>query len=191
MADDSPTLQSLFAVDRAAARKGILKAVDATVWDRVTIPRFFREAAAEKVAGQLDDLLAVPLSDMLASAFNGYRDFTKYADDAPHEVPNLGFSLESEHIPYVELRVTGLPPQKVTFPVTLSLEFSGATLHIAKNRVMSLDSGTCTASGKLCCEKVELFARPLTPVRIPGTISFGDGVAIPFAPGDARTRKPS
>src|SRR6187549_1447133 len=101
MADDSPTLQSLFTVNKKVAKKRIFDAVDANIWDKVTIPRFFREAAAEKVAGKLDDLLAVPLSDMLASAFNGCRDFTKYADGKDHDVENFGFTLESEHNPYV------------------------------------------------------------------------------------------
>jgi hypothetical protein len=185
MADDAPTLDSLFSVDKNVAKQCIFNAVDASIWDNVTIPRFFREAAAEKVAGKLDDLLAVPLADLLANAFNGCRDFTKYADNAPHDVKNFGFSLESEHEPYVELRVTGLPPQKVKFPVTLSLEFSGATLHIDKSRVMSLSGGDCTASGTLCCEKLELSKLPLEPVRLPGTISFGEGVPIPFAKGNA------
>lgn len=181
MSDDTPTFHSLFAVDRNAAKKCIFNSVDANTWDRVAIPRWFREAAAEKVAGKLDALLAVPLSDVLASAFNGCREFTRYADNASHDVKNFGFSLESEHHPYVELRVTGLPPEKVTFPVTLSLEFSGATLHIEKSRVMSLSGGDCTASGRLCCEKLELFKRPLEKIRLPGAISFGDGIPIPFA----------
>lgn len=94
---------------------------------------------------------------------------------------NFGFSLDSEHNPYVELRVTGLPPQKVNFPLTLSLKFSGATLVVRKKRIMSLNAGTCTASGTLCCEKVELFKRPLTPVRISSDIPFGAGIPIPFA----------
>ena len=187
MADDSPTLQSLFTVDKKVAKKCIFDAVDASVWDKVTIPRFFREAAAEKVAGKLDDLLAVPLSDMLASAFNGCRDFTKYADGKDHDVENFGFTLESEHNPYVELEVSGLPPQTVHFPVTLSLEFSGATLCIVRNRVMSLSGGDCTASGTLCCEKLELFKRPLKPVPLPGKISFGQGVPIPFAKAAQRS----
>lgn len=185
MADNAPTLESLFTVDKHVAKQCIFNAVDASIWDKVTIPRFFREAAAEKVAGRLDDLLAVSLPDLVASAFNGCRDFTKYADNAPHEVKNCGFSLESKHTPYVELRVTGLPPQHVNFPVTLSLEFSGATLRIDKSRVMSLSGGDCTASGTLCCEKLELFKRPLEPVRLPGTLSFGEGVPIPFAKENA------
>lgn len=187
MADDAPTLESLFALDRNDAKKRIFDAVDADVWEGVTIPRFFREAAAEKVAGKLDAVLAEPLSDLLASAFNGCRDFAKYGDGAPHEVKGFGFSLESEHTPYVELRVTGLPPQKVRFPVTLSIEFSGATLHIDKSRVMSLSGGNCTASGTLCCEKIQLFKRALEPVRLPGLISFGEGVSIPFTKGSTRT----
>ena len=185
MADDAQTLKSLFTVDTQVAKRCIFNAVDAGVWDSVTIPRFFREAAAEKVAGKLDALLALPLSDMLASAFNGCREFTKYADGKSHDVKNFGFSLESEHNPYVELKVSGLPTQEVHFPVTLSLEFSGATLHLDKNRVMSLSGGDCKASGTLCCEKLELFKRPHEAVRLPGTFSFGNGVPIPFAKGKA------
>jgi hypothetical protein len=178
MSDESPTLRSLFAVDQQVARRCIFDAVDHTVWDGVRIPRIFREAAAEKVAGTLETLLAVPLGDMVAGAFNGYRGLSKYADGGDHEVDKFEFAVESEHTPYVELQVTGFPAQRVTFPVTLSLNFSGVTLVIRNSHLTALKAGTCSATGKLCCEKLELFVRPTTPVRIPGEIPLGDGVRI-------------
>ena len=96
MPDDEPTLTSLFTVDTKVAKQCIFNGMDGSIWDNVTVPRFFRKAAAERVAGKLDALLAIPLSDMLASAFNCCRDFAKYADGKPHDVRNFGFSLESD-----------------------------------------------------------------------------------------------
>lgn len=178
MPDASPTLRSLFDIDDDVAKRGIFEAVDATVWDNVAIPRSFREAAAEKVAGALDGLLAVPLSDMLANAFNGCRELRTYADGKEHEVEQFDFSVESAHAPYVELKVAGLPPQRVHFPVTVSLEFSGAILVIRDNRVMSIKAGTCTAAGTLCCEKIELAKRASSPFRFPGELGFGHGIPL-------------
>ena len=35
-----------------------------------------------------------------------------------------------------------------------------------------------SASGTLCCEKVELFKRPTSPLRLPGEIRFGEEFQI-------------
>jgi hypothetical protein len=184
MSEESPTLRSLFDVQEQVAKQRIFEAVDSTVWDRIAIPRTLREAAAEKVAGTLDTLLAVSLGEVVATAFNAYRRYGEYADEKryPHgkdyEVEEGKFSIESEHTPHVELKVTGLPPQRLEFPVTLALEFSAARLVIRDGKFMALKAGSCIASGKVCCEKVQLFERPSAPVKLPGEIRFGDGIKI-------------
>lgn len=178
MSDDLPTLRSIFPVDDDAAKRGIVNAVDGAVWDTLHIPRRFREAAAAKITGKINALLGVAMGDILAGALSSYRKFGQYADGKDHDVDQCEFSIESKHAPHVELEITNFPTQRVTFPVTLSLEFSGATLVIRNSRLMALRSGACSASGKLCCEKVELFKRPTSPLTLPGEIRFGKGLQI-------------
>lgn len=184
MPEQSPTLGSLFRLNDDVAKRRILEAVDGNVWDSIAIPRRFREAAAEKVAGTLDSLLAVSLGGMIASAFNDYRRYGEYADATryppgkDYEVQEGTFSIKSAHTPHVELQVTGLTARRVEFPITLSLHCSGATIIIRDGRFMALRAGACTASGKLSCEKLELFDRPAAPVKFPGEIRFGDGIKI-------------
>jgi hypothetical protein len=184
MSDESPTLRSLFDVQNDVAKRRIFEAVDSSVWDRIALPRLLREAAAEKVAGTLDKLLAVPLGEVVATAFNSYRRYGEYADEKryPHgkdyEVEEGKFSIESEHTPHVELQLAGMPAQRLDFPLTLALEFDAARLVIRDGKFMALKAGSCIASGKLCCEKVELFERPSAPVKFPGEIRFGEGIRI-------------
>ncbi|MEP6732324.1 MAG: hypothetical protein ABJE10_16885 [bacterium] len=178
MPETALTLRSLFDVNDQDAKRVIFDAVDGSVWDQVAIPRSLREAAAEKVAGTLNALLATPLSDTVANAFNGYTKLAKYADDQDHDVAEGDFSIESEHTPYVELKVTGLPAKEIKFPLTLSLNFSAVVLVIKKSHIVALRAGTCTASGKLSCEKIQLYERELKPVKLPGELPFGIGIRI-------------
>ena len=182
MSDDSPTLRSIFPVDGDVAKRGIVNAVDDAVWDTLHIPRRFREAAAAKMTEKLDALLGVALSDILAGALSGYRKLGPYADAKDHDVDQCEFSIVSKHAPRMDLKITNFPTRSVTFPVKLALLFSGATLVIRKNRVMALRSGACSASGTLSCEKVELFKRPTSPLRLPGEIRFGEGFQIHVLP---------
>jgi hypothetical protein len=72
---------------------------------------------------------------------------------------------------------------EVKFPITLKLSFSGAVLTIRDGRFRSVKPGTCTASGKLCCETAVLKELRSSPLVLPGVIDFGDGIPIRIAPG--------
>ena len=173
----SPTLRSIFNVSADDAKARILSAVDAPVWDGVGIPRRLRADAAEKVAATLDAFLSTSVVVLVSGALASYDELARYADDKDHE-HKLDLSIESDHEPQVELRVKGLPSQSVTFPLTVTIEFQGATLIIRRNRVMSMKTGRCIASGTLNCENVEVFTRPASPFKIHNEIQFGEGIPI-------------
>jgi hypothetical protein len=182
MIDQSQTLRSIFNVTEDVAKARILTAVDASVWDTVRIPPRLREGAAEKIAKTLDAFLSTSVTGLVSGALEGYRELAKYADGRNHVVEDLDLTIESEHQPHVDLRMSGAPKQLVKFPLAVSIHFSGATLVISHNRVMAMKTGQCTASGTLHCEKLELFKRPVSPLKIRNEIQFGDGILIRRAP---------
>ncbi len=173
-----PTLRSIFDVSEEVATQRILSAVDESVWESVQVPKRFRVQAAAKVAKTLDACLSTSLTGLVGTALEGYRDLARYADDMDHQVDNLELTIVSEHEPYVDLRVDGLPPQPVRFSLSVSLQFSGATLMISGGRVMSMRTGRCSVSGTLNCESVELYRRPVTVFKVRSEFQFGDGIPI-------------
>lgn len=173
-----PTLRSIFDVAEDVAAQRILSAIDESVWDSMRIPKRFREEAAARIAKTLDACLSTSLTGLVGNALEGYRELGQYADDMDHEVTNLELTIASEHEPHVDLRVEGLPPHPVKFPLSVTLKFSDATLIISRGRVMSMRTGRCFVSGTLYCETLELYKRPVTPFKVRNEFPFGDGITI-------------
>ena len=181
---DPLTLQTIFSVTHDEATAHILEAVDKSVWQELGVPKWLWKTAAEKVAAKLDSLLGVPLPDVLCGAFNTYREFRVYRDDVKYpggreyEVEKGEFSVESEHVPKVKLVVSGFTPRELKFPITLNLTFTGAKIIIRDKRFQAMKTGACTASGKLCCETIEVLSRATSPLELPGIVRFGEGIPI-------------
>lgn len=184
MSDQLLTLRTIFSVTHDEATNQILEGVKGKIWEDVSLPRWLWKAAAGKVAGALDGILALPLGDILCAGWNTHRKYEKYTDSKRYPAGNEyeedegPFSIDSEHTPHVQLMVNGVEKGDVKFPITLKLDFSGARLVIGNGRFQALKPGTCTASGKLCCETAVLKELKSSPLVLPGIIRFGDGVPI-------------
>ena len=156
----------------------IVDAIDESVWERIDIPPRLRTSAARKIAATLDAFLSTSLSGLVSSALEGCPALARYADDRDHEVTGFELTVASEHAPSVDLKMNGLAPQTVTFPVAVSMQFSGATLVIRGGRVMAMRTGRCVVSGTLNCGNVELFKRTDSPFKLRSEMQFGGGVPI-------------
>jgi hypothetical protein len=178
MTDQFPTLRAILDVSERAATQALVAVIDESVWDTVQIPRRLRAGAAAKIAKTLDAFLSTSVLGLVAGALADYPGLAKYADGRDHVVDRFDLSIESVHKPHVDLRVSGLPPLPVTFPVTVSLQFSNATLVISGNRLMIMKPGSCIAAGTLYCEGVELFKRPLSPFKLRHEMLFDAGIPI-------------
>ena len=181
---DPLTLQTIFSVTHDEATTRVLEAVDKKVWSELGVPQWLWKTAAGKIADKLDALLGIPLPDVLCGAFNTYREFRAYTDEAKYprdkelEVEKGEFSVESEHTPTVKLVVSGYAPRELKFPIMLSITFTGAKIVIRDKRFQAIKTGACTASGKLYCEKIEMLKRETAPLVLPGIIRFGTGIPI-------------
>jgi hypothetical protein len=178
MTDQYPTLRTILDITESAATQALVAAIDESVWDTVQIPRRIRAGAAAKIAKTLDAFLSTSVLGLVTGALGDYPGLAKYADGRNYMVDKLALSIESEHEPHVDLRVSGLPPLPVTFPVTVSLQFSSATLVISGNRVMTMRPGPCVAAGTLYCGEVELFNRPASPLKLRHEMLFDAGIPI-------------
>ena len=184
MPDQAITLGTLLAVDPDEATDAILQGAKADLWTRLALPSWLRKAAASRMAGWVDGLLAVPLSDILCGAWNAYQEVQQRAEDGRYpagtdsEVALGRFAIDSEHAPRIEIRIHGEKLGDVTFPITASLVFESGIVVIRDRRMRTLKMGTCTASGRICCEKIVLKERASAPFVLPGVIALGDGIPI-------------
>lgn len=184
MPDQPFTLQAVFSVTHDEATNQILEGVKGKVWEDLSLPRWLRKAAAGKVARVLDAMLAVPVGDILCAGWNTHRKYEKYTNPklypagTEYEENEGQFSIDSEHTPHVQLMINGVEKGDVRFPITLKLDFSGATLVIRDGRFKAIRPGTCTASGKLCCETAVLKELKSSPLALPGVIPLGEGIPI-------------
>jgi len=187
MTDQRWTLGAICSVGHDEATSAILAGIEEEGWHQLELPSWIRTAAARKVAGYLDRLLDVPLEDILCGAWNTYRKYYKYTDtknypaDKEYEEKEGKFSVDTRNTPKVEIQLNGQTILPVTFPITLALEFSGAVIVIQNRRFQAVKPGTCTLTGKLCCEKAILKEYKSHEVTLPGVIRFGAGV--PIRPG--------
>ncbi|MEO5818355.1 MAG: hypothetical protein ABIT20_24000 [Gemmatimonadaceae bacterium] len=178
MTEQYPTLRTILDVSERAVAQAIAAAIDESVWDTVQIPRRLRAGAAGKIAKTLDAFLSTSVLGLVTVALADYPGLAKFADGRDHVLDKLALSIESEHAPHVDLRVSGLPPLPVAFPVTVSLQFTSTTLVISGDRVMTMRPGPCIAAGTLYCEEVEVFNRPASPFTLRHEMLFGTGIPI-------------
>ena len=65
------------------------------------------------------------------------------------------------------------------FELKVALTLDGAVLTIRGGEIYSVSPGTCKASLELKCEGYTMLKRESAPVRLPGTWTFKEPVAIP------------
>lgn len=184
MPEPMPTLQTIFRVTHDEATDAILAGVDTKIWREIALPQMLVKAAAAKVSKGVDGLLTIPLPDILCGAWNAYRKYCKYADPkgyppgTEHEEREGPFAVESKHTPHIDLLINGKVRATVNFPITLTLNFDGATVVVRDGQFTALKSGSCTVAGKICCETAVLKELKSSPLILPGVLNFGKGIPI-------------
>ena len=142
-------------------------------------------ALAERALAQLDTLLDVDLSSILAGAWNRARDIREYGERSRKD-PEKDFllslsehSVRSTHKPYVDIVVNGVRDGRITFHVDVGLTLKGFQLLIRDGRILAVTTGPCQASGKVSLDGFVLLEEKSRSVPLPGRIDLGDGLVIP------------
>ncbi len=136
------------------------------------------------VLERAEQLLDVPLLDVMRWAWNksrdlkAYRDRTKYPPDRTFGALLAEHKITSVHKPYVELRVGDQLVGRVGFSVEIGIVLKGAKLEIQGGRIKKIHTGECRATGSFSCEGFVLAKREFARLDLPGTIDLGEGVEI-------------
>ena len=144
-----------------------------------------------ELVGYLESALDSGVGTVLANAWNKRKEILKFADTSkyPEDKPNfVGLAphdVKCEVVPRVRVSINSGPFKTFEFKFEGKFHIEGMELKIAGGRIMSLHSGQWWLEGKLTSGPVTVLERKSSKQRLPGSISFGDGIEIPRS-----TRKP-
>jgi hypothetical protein len=127
----------------------------------------------------VQDLLDVPVSDILVGAWNRSRDLkaaiekTRASDDATELVPLLGHTITSEHRPSVEIVKDEVAIARLVFPLRLEFRLEGVVLRVRKGRISEILAGTVKVKATMKFGDFVVFDKALAPISIPGALMLG------------------
>lgn len=180
------TLRELFEfsaslVERGMAEQG--KDSDVVAREAPSLTGFVKETAADS----LNDALDTDVIELLAQAWVKLKKVRDCADPKKHPpeettvLPLRDVEITSTHSPILHTKVGALELPELRFTLELVAKFAAVDLVIRDGRIRSLRPGGCSALVRLKYRAVKLAERSTPEWKLPGEISLGEGVRIPFA----------
>jgi hypothetical protein len=137
-----------------------------------------------KIEEKIDDLLDIPIPDILGRAWKKYKELLKYTDREkyPPEVTSMvnlyDHTVKSEHNPYLEVKINEKLIGKIDFHIVLSLAIKGILLKIQDGKIIEITTGTIKGKGTVKCEDYLILEKESETFNLPGSIDLGDGIPI-------------
>ena len=131
----------------------------------------------------VQEALDIPVTDLLIGAWQRARDLraaletTRESANATALVPLLAHAITSEHRPYVDIVVEGVPLARLVFPVKVELRVEGVILRVRQGQIADIMAGTVKVKGTLKFGDFVLFECALGPISIPGSLAVAPAQA--------------
>ena len=136
-------------------------------------------ALLDGVGRAVQDALDVPVTDLLIGAWEHARDLraaletTRRSPGETALVPLLSHSINSNHRPYVDVVVEGVPLVHLVFPVKVEFRVEGVVVRVRGGRIAEILSGTVKVKGTVKFDDFVLFEKAMAPISIPGVLAVG------------------
>ncbi len=196
MSDSKLTLKSLFMSDDGRDRdsvEGSPSMLEVRRSFSEELPKIGWSEVAQGIDDKVNDVLEIPVDDVLVASWAQYERIRGYADPQRHppeetiHVPMVDHTIESTHSPSVEVLIQGTEIASLNFNIQLRLRVKGCTLEIRGGRIMKILSGTCQVGGSLhCVVNTKFKSHPLYEKSVDsrdhdigGELELGQGVVIP------------
>jgi hypothetical protein len=137
----------------------------------------------EGVSKAVQDALDVPVADVLIGAWQRARDLraaletTRESADGTVLVPLLSHAIASEHRPYVDIGVEGVPLARLVFPVKAEFRLEGVVVRVKQGQIADILAGSVKVKGTLKFGDLVLLERALAPISIPGVLAVAPAQA--------------
>ena len=131
----------------------------------------------EGISKAVQDALDIPVTDVVIGAWQRARDLraaletTRESAEATALVPLLSHAITSEHRPYVDIVVEGVPLARLVFPVKVEFRLEGVVARVRQGQIADILAGSIQVKGPLKFGDFVLFERALAPISIPGVLA--------------------
>jgi hypothetical protein len=141
----------------------------------------------ESVADSLSEAMHVSVLGTLANGWKHYKDFV---EDVRRSRTNpeveivsaiADHSIHSTLHPFVDVRLGGKTVHEIAFEVSLVTTIKGLLLGLKKGEIVSVEMGDCEWTGKISVAGVEVLARKLKKLELPGHLRLKRGIEIPIS----------
>jgi len=186
-----PTLNDFFAFNGPALARRRLEALESGQKFSALRERIARDAggvswpvAFSELVNKIGDVLDIRLTDILAAAWQKYREIRKYSDRTAYPpgetflVPLVEHTVRSIHHPGIEILVDDQPAAMIELEIEIALTLEGAILKISDGKIKGITTGACTGKGIIKCEGFTVLEKETGPLRMPGAIDLGAGIPI-------------
>jgi len=137
----------------------------------------------EGISKAVQDALDIPVTDVVIGAWQRARDLraaletTRESPEATALVPLLSHAITSEHRPYVDIVVEGVPLARLVFPVKVEFRLEGVVVRVRQGQIADILAGSIKVQGTLKFGDFVLFERALAPISIPGVLAVAPAQA--------------
>ena len=141
------------------------------------------------IAARIPDLLRLDLGVIAVGAWKkrselrGYTDRAKYGPEESVLVEVTRHVVTSTHKPKLDLVVNDVKFDSVPFELKLTVTLDGALLTIRDGKIEAMSPGACKVGGELKCEGYTILKRDSAPLKVPGTWTFKEPIAISAVAG--------
>ena len=141
----------------------------------------------ESVADSLSEAMHVSVLGTLANGWKHYKDFM---EDVRRSRTNpeveivsaiADHSIHSTLHPFVDVRLGGKTVHEIAIEVSLVTTIKGLLLGLKKGEIVSVEMGDCEWTGKISVAAVEVLARKLKKLALPGHLRLKRGIDIPIS----------
>lgn len=122
------------------------------------------------------ELLDIKIPDILINSWKkeeAIQKIIKESITSPEDtfyIELVEHTVKSEHQPYIEISVKGLPPKKINFLLSILCNLKGFILKIKGGEIREIQTGNCEVEGSFKYEDLTLAKKNFVPVKLPGTI---------------------
>ncbi len=133
------------------------------------------DALEDVLTDKVLDMIDIPLLGVLVSGWKKYR---QVKDSEDGEVSLADHTFKSEHHPYLEILVKGVPVEKLNFTVVVELILEEFVLTIQDRKITSVQTGRMKGRGSIALESSIIVEKEFGTVQLPGRILLGEGIPL-------------
>jgi len=178
MPDSAVTLQHVFAVPEPTGEKEApetWKKFRERLTDEV---KGIKIAAMPDIAAKVGELLDVPIPSIFlaswrkADALKNLLEESKRNPEAIMDLELAEHTINSQHRPYIEVRIHNAAVKKIEFTLRLVFNLKGCVLRVQHGVIKEMRAGMCDVKGSMEYGGVTILEKTTAPLHFPGAISF-------------------